>query len=148
VPWLKVAVALILLAGIGIALNQRLTALQERLTTQEQVLVLLASPSAKAVSLTGSVPANVRFVYDPDRKQGALVVTDLRDPGAAFVYQLWLVAGQQPESAGVFRPAPGRAIIVPVAADFIRYQVVAISVERAPLGARRPTTTPILAGAI
>lgn len=142
------AAVAIVLAGIAVSLNQRLATLNERLAAQEQVLVLLASPSTKTATLAGSVQAKVRFVYDPVRRQGALIVSDLGDPGSEFVYQLWLVAGQQPESAGVFRPVPGRPIIVPVAADFGRYQAVAISVERGPSGSPRPTTTPILAASI
>ncbi len=137
-----------MLAGVSISLNQRLAALNERLATQEQVLALLASPTTKTATLSGSVQAKVRFVYDPDRKQGALVVSDLGDPGAEFVYQLWLVAGQEPQSAGVFRPIRGQPIIVPVAADFGRYQAVAISVERGPSGAPKPTTKPILVGSL
>ncbi len=151
---LAAALALIL-AGISFSLNQRLAAvnqrlvaLNDRLATQEQVLVLLASPTTKTAALSGSVQAKVRFVYDPERKQGALVVSDLGDPGAEFVYQLWLIAGQEPQSAGVFRPVLGRPIIVPVAADFGRYQAVAISVERGPSGSPRPTTKPILVGTI
>ncbi len=152
-PWTLGIAALaaalaVVLAGVSLSLNQRLTALTERLAAQEQVLALLASPSAKTAALSGSVQANVRFVYDPARRQGALVVSDLRDPGAEFVYQLWLVAGQEPQSVGVFRPVPGRPIIVPVAADFSRYQVVAISVERGPQGASRPTSPPILAASL
>ncbi len=151
-PWAAgfavAAVIAAMLGGISISLNQRLAALNERLAAQEQVLALLASPTTKTATLSGSVQAKVRFVYDPDRKQGALVVSDLGDPGAEFVYQLWLVAGTEPQSAGVFRPVPGRPIIVPVTADFGRYQAVAISVERGPGGSPRPTTKPILAGTI
>jgi anti-sigma-K factor RskA len=142
---LAAAAALIVVLGaMAVSLSQRLAAVNARLTAQEQVLALLASPTASTASLVGSVQANVRFVYAPDRRQGALVVSDLGDPGQEFVYQLWLIAGQEPESAGVFRPVPGRPIVVPVAADFSRYQAVAISVERGPAGAPRPTTTPLL----
>ncbi len=131
----------VVMVGVNVSLNHRLA-------TQEQVLALLASPSAKTAALSGSVQASVRFVYDPVRKQGALVVSDLRDPGADFVYQLWLVAGQTPESAGVFRPVAGRPIIMPVQADFARYQAVAISVERGPSGAPKPSAAPILVATI
>jgi anti-sigma-K factor RskA/putative zinc finger protein len=140
------ALLLILLAGLGVSLSRQLTALSTRLAAQEQVLALLSSPSARSVPLSGSVTAAARFVYDPNRGRGALVVSDLRDPGREFVYQLWLIAGTQPESAGVFRPAPGQSVVFPLAADFSRYQAVAISVERAPSGAPQPTTTPILIG--
>lgn len=142
------AAVIVILAGVSLSLNQQLAALRGRLDAQEQVLALLAAPTARSTILTGSVEANVRFVFDPATKQGALVVTDLRDPGDEFVYQLWLVAGTEPRSAGVFRPIPGRPIILPVAADFTRFQAVAISVERAPNGALQPTRAPILSGTI
>ncbi len=138
----------VVLAGIALSLNQRLAALNERLIAQERVLALLANADSRTATLSGSVQANVRFIYHYATKQGALVVTDLQDPGAEMVYQLWLIAGQEPESAGVFRSVPGRPIIVPVTADFSRYQAVAISVERGPRGASRPTAAPILVGTI
>jgi anti-sigma-K factor RskA len=154
---LAAAAALILILG-GVTLVQvqrirTLTAamgtLSSRLAAQERVLAVLGSPTSRTAALHGSVQANVRFVYDRAAGQGALVVTDLRDPGAGFVYQLWLVAGQEPQSAGVFRPIPGQPIVVPVNADFRRYQAVAISVERGPQGsAAGPTTVPILNAAI
>ena len=137
---------LLILAGLGVSLGRQLAAISTRLAAQEQVLALLAAPSARSVSLTGSVTAAVRFVYDPDRGRGALVVSDLQDPGREFVYQLWLIAGTQPESAGTFRPAPGQPVVLPLVADFSRYQAVAISVERGPTGALQPTTTPVLLG--
>ena len=140
------AVLLLVLAGLGVSLSRQLMALSARLAAQERVLALLAAPSARSVPLTGTVAAAVRFVYDPDRGLGALVVSDLRDPGRESVYQLWLIAGAQPESAGVFRPLPGQPIVLPVTADFSRYQAVAISIERAPSGALQPTTTPVLLG--
>lgn len=144
------AAALVVVLAIGgsITLNRRLAVLQQQLTTQEQALVLLTNPAARTTVLTGSLPGNVRLVYDPGQRRGALVVSDLRDPGANLIYQVWLIAGQQPESAGLFRPAPGGPVIVPLAADFLRYQLVAISVEPAPRGSLQPTTTPILSGKI
>lgn len=154
---LAAAAALILILG-GVTLVQvqrirTLTAtmgtLSSRLAAQERALAVLGSPTSRTAALRGSVQANVRFVYDRAAGQGALVVSDLRDPGAGFVYQLWLVAGQEPQSAGVFRPIPGQPIVVPVNADFRRYQAVAISVERGPQGsAAGPTTVPILSGTI
>lgn len=152
-PWANglTAAALIVVVvfgGLAVSLNNRLGALQARLAVQEAVLALLAAPTAKTTTLRGTVEANVRFVYDPQRGRGALVVTDLRDPGSQFVYQLWLVSQQGPESVGVFRPVADRPIVLPVTADFTRYQAVAISVERAPRGAAQPTQQPILVGTI
>jgi anti-sigma-K factor RskA len=138
----------IVFAGTTFSLNQRLSALNHRLAEQERVLAILANPGSKVASLAGAVQASVRFVYHSETKQGALVVSDLADPGQGMVYQLWLIAGGNPESVTVFRPAAGRPIILPVGADFTRYQVVAITVERGPAGNPTPTSTPILAASL
>lgn len=142
------AALIILLGGIGISLQQRLAALDARVKAQTQLLALLATPSARTVTLAGTASGAVRLVFDPTSHRGALVAAGLRDPGQNLVYQLWLVAGQTPESAGVFRPALSEPTIVTVVADFSRYHTIAISVEHAPHGAPRPTTTPILTGVI
>jgi len=145
--WAAVAAAFALaLAGAALSLNQRLQALQARLAAQEQTLALLAAPTTRTVELTGTLEGSVRFVFIPGQREGALIAADLRDPGGGLVYQLWLVAGTQPESAGVFRPQAGRPVIVRVSADFARYQAVAISVEVGPRGANQPTAAPVLVG--
>ncbi len=152
-PWavgfsIAAAALVVVLAAVNLSLNYRLAVLRGRLAAQEQLLVLLTNPSSRTVALTGSVQANVRLLYEPDRKEGFLVATNLDDPGKDFVYQLWLIAGQEPESAGVFRPVPGQPLIVPVTADLSQYRVIAVTVERGPRGAQRPTTPPILVGTL
>lgn len=140
------AVVILLLGALLVSVNQRLARLQSQLSVQADALTTLASPSAKTAMLTGSIGARVRLIYDPASQRGALLVSALGDPGAGHVYQVWLIAGTQPRSAGVFRPAAGETAILPVNADFIQYQAVAISVERAPSGAPQPTAAPILIG--
>lgn len=140
------AVVIVVLGGIVLSLEQRLTALAARAEAEAQALALLASPTARIVTLSGSVAGSVRFVFDPTSGRGALIAAGLRDPGPDLVYQLWLVAGTRPQSAGVFHPAPGAPVIVAVGADFPRYQAVAISVEHGPRGAARPSAAPILVG--
>jgi len=139
---------IVLFGGIDVLLQQRLAALNARLKAQAQLLALLANPSARTVALAGTASGDVRLVYDPRSHLGALVAAGLRDPGQDHVYQLWLVAGQTPESGGVFRPSPGEPTVVTVVADFNKYHAIAISVEQAPAGAPRPTTTPVLTGVI
>ena len=154
---LAAAAAAILVLGAGLlaeyhnaqVLTAQVGVLTSRIAAQERVLVVMSSPTGRTATLSGSVQANVHFMYDPATGQGALVVTDLRDPGARFVYQLWLVAGQEPQNMGVFRPAAGQAMVIPVNADFRRYQAVAISVEEGPHGsAAGPTSAPILQATI
>jgi anti-sigma-K factor RskA len=149
VAGLAAAAALaVVFAGLSLALYRELVAQRAELARQGQLIAMLGSPSTRAVTLQGTVEGNVRFVYDPDRGQGMLVVTQLRDPGRGFVYQLWLVAGQTPESAGVFRPTPARPVLLPVTADLRRYGAVAVSIERAPAGAPRPTAPPVLSASL
>jgi anti-sigma-K factor RskA len=157
------AVVVLAVGALGIIVAQRLAALnakvartEEQLSTlagrfaqQEQLLAIVTNPGIKRATLAGSVVGDVQFVYDPAARQGALVVRMLADPGQEFVYQLWLVAAAgAPQSAGVFRPVTGRALVIPVTADFTRYRAVAISVERGPGGAPQPTAAPILSATL
>src|SRR5262249_36345572 len=137
------AVLVLLLGGLSLFLAWRLRGLDQQVAAQAQVLTLLADPAAKDVALTGSTAGRARLVFDPARRQGALVASGLLNPGRQSVYQVWLIAGQKPESAAVFRPAQAQATVIPVGADFSRYQTVAISIEPGPSGSPQPTTAPI-----
>ncbi len=134
----------IILGGLAYTWRLRVVALEDRLARQEQVVALLTNPAARAATLQGTAPGRVRLIYDPLGRQGALLVSDLQDPGAGFVYQLWLIADGQADSAGVFRPVPGRPLILPLIADFARYQMVAVTVERGPSGVQRSANPPVL----
>lgn len=140
------AVVIVALAGIVLSLERRLTALNTRAESEAQTLALLASPTARIVTLSGSVAGSVRFVFDSTGGRGVLIAAGLQDLGPDLVYQVWLVAGTAPQSAGVFRSAPGAPVIVAVGAGFPRYQAVAISIEHGPRGAARPSAAPILVG--
>jgi hypothetical protein len=140
------AAVILVLAGIAVSLQQRLGALSARLASQTEALALLADPASRVVTLSGSAAGRVRFVFDPATGRGALIATGLRDLGPDLVYQLWLVAGATPQSAGVFRPSSGTPVVVAVGAEFPRYQAVAVSVEHGPHGAARPSAAPVLVG--
>lgn len=140
------AAVILVLAAATVSLTQRLGALNGRIAAQTQALAVLADPASRIVTLSGSAAGSVRFVFDPATGRGALVARGLRDPGPDLVYQLWLVAGATPQSAGVFRPESGAPVIVAVGGNFPRYQAVAISIERGPNGATRPSAAPILVG--
>lgn len=135
---------LIVLGGLAYTWRLRLVALEERLARQEQVVALLTNPAVRGATLQGTVSGRVRLIYDLRGRQGALLVSDLQDPGAGFVYQLWLITDGQADSAGVFRPVPGRPLVLPLIADFARYQIVAVTVERGPQGVQRSANPPVL----
>lgn len=137
-----IAAVLVLLGGLIVAFNQHVSSLPEDEGLSEQVLGVLAGTSGRVATLSGRVGASVRFVYDPVRKRGALVVVRLPDPGDDLVYRLWLIDASGPRTVAIFSPKADRATFVPVRADFARYHTVAITV--APRGRSVGTTTPVL----
>jgi len=123
-----IAAVLVLLAGMIVSFNQRVGTLHDDRGLPEQILGVLASKSARVVSLTGRPGASVRLVYDSQRNRGALIVVRLPDPGDNLTYRLWLVQRGTPHAIAAFLPAPDRATFVPVRADFARYDTVAVGV--------------------
>jgi anti-sigma-K factor RskA len=142
------ALLVLVLGGLTLSLEQRLARVTQQMATQEQALALLADPAAREIVFAGTAPGSVRLVFDPGRRQGVLIAAGLRTPGPRSVYQVWLIAGRTPESAGVFRPSAGPTTTVVLDADFDRYHAVAISVEPGPVGSPQPTTRPILTAPI
>ncbi|TMJ01325.1 MAG: anti-sigma factor [Bacillati bacterium ANGP1] len=137
-----IAAVLVLLGGLTVAFNQRTSALPEDQGLAEQILGVLAGASGRVATLTGRMGASVRFVYDPVRKRGALVVVRLPDPGKDLVYRLLLIDASGPRTVAIFLPNADRATFVPVRADFARYHSVAITVG--PRARSMETATPVL----
>src|SRR5438132_3161610 len=137
-----IAAVLVLLGGLTVAFNQRTSALPEDQGLAEQVLGVLAGTSGRVATLTGRMGASVRFVYDPVRKRGALVVVRLPELGNDLVYRLWLIDASGARTVATFSPNADRATFVPVRADFARYHSVAITVG--PRGHSVGTGTPVL----
>ena len=150
-PWvagLAAAAVLILLLGAQDLWFQRRTlTLTHVVEQQSQLLGLLTSPSSREVGLSGATRGSVHLVFNPVTHQGVLVIRGLQPLGPERVYQVWLIAGPRPESAGVFRAGETATTFVGIGGDFARYRAIAISIEPAPGGSRQPTTTPILTGA-
>ncbi len=137
-----IAAVLVLLGGLIAAFNQRTSALLEDRGLAEQILGVLAGESGRVATLTGRIGASVRFVYDPVRKRGALVVVRLPDPGDDLVYRLWLIDASGPRSVATFLPEADRATFVPVRADFAHYQSVVVAVGPRTQSVR--SATPVL----
>jgi len=123
-----IAALLVLLGGLTVAFNQRTSVLPEDQGFSEQILGVLAGASGRVATLTGRTGASVRFVYDPVRRRGALVVIRLPDPGNDLIYRLLLIDASGPRTVAIFSPKADRATFVPVRADFARYQSVAVAV--------------------
>ncbi|TMI76089.1 MAG: anti-sigma factor [Bacillati bacterium ANGP1] len=137
-----IAAVLVLLGGLIVTFNQRTSALPEDQGLAEQILGVLAGASGRVATLTGRTGASVRFVYDPIRKRGALVVVRLPNLGEDLVYRLWLIDASGPRTVAIFSPKADRTTFVTVRADFARYHSVAVAVGPRTLSVG--TGTPIL----
>lgn len=130
---------IVIVAAQTAAAYRRSVALYGGLRSSGEILAVLASRSARVVSLQGRRGARVRLVYDPARRRGILVVVRLGEPGAGRVYRVWLTDGGPPQPVAAFVPAPGLVTLVPVRADFSRARTVAVDAGPAARAAREGT---------
>ncbi len=137
-----IAASVVLLVGFIAAFNQGASAVRPDQGFAEQILGVMAGESARVITLTGRSGASVRLVYDPIRKRGALVVVRLADPGDDLAYRLWLIDRSGAKAVATFVPSSDRATLVPVQADFGRYDAVAVTVG--PRGRSSADATPVL----
>jgi hypothetical protein len=123
-----IAATLAVLAGMTLSFNERVGTLHDDRGLPEQILGVLASDSARVITLTGRPNASVRLVYDPVRRRGALIVVRLAAPRDDLMYRVLLIQRGVPRSVASFVPAEDRATFVPIQADFSNYDAVAIVV--------------------
>ena len=125
---IAIAAVLVLLVGLIAAFNQRASGVRADHGFAEQVLGLMASESARVITLTGRPGASVRLVYDPARRRGGLIVVRLAEPGDDLAYRLWLIDRSGRSVVATFVPSSDHATYVPFTADFARYDSVAVTV--------------------
>ena len=136
-------------AALGDAGEQR-AGLEGQLAAAERTLEELTAQQTRAVSLaaTGPLPgASARAFLDPESRRLVLVVYELPPPPPGRSYQLWVIVGGEPVSAGVFDVGPsGRARHAAVALPPIEGPVtIAVTVEPAG-GLPKPSGPIVLAG--
>ena len=81
----------------------------------------------------------VEYVED----QGVLVLrmSDMPPAPQGYVYQVWVIAGDTPVSAGTMDT---QSSSFATAADPTRYQTLAVTLEEGPIGSDQPTSDPII----
>ena len=100
--------------------------LQKSLAAREAQLALFET-ATRIVPLEGEKSANVRLLVNPDG-YGVLLGDLPRVPGN--IYQVWLIAGKTPVSAGVFPSAPEQAGQMALSEPLQNYQMIAITLEK------------------
>jgi len=151
--WPALALAAIVLAfGLGawgLSLRQQLLATQAQLADVEQQAALLQAPDLRVASLppskTAPPTARITFMSAASSSQGLLMVSGLPPVAANWTYQLWLLKGGQPVSAGLFNvDASGAARLHIVATEpMADFQQAGITIEPAG-GSPAPTLTALV----
>lgn len=151
-PGLALAGALMLgLLGWNLRTQSRLAeqvaatdAARARLQVVESIL---SAPDAQGYPLSGTAASGQVWV-SAQRNQAYLVAQGLPEPGAGNVYQMWLIQGEQPVSAGTFETQAGRAAtVVEVQGPLLDFGTFGVTVEPSG-GSATPTSQPILIGVI
>jgi anti-sigma-K factor RskA len=84
--------------------------LARQLAAAETTLADLTARATRTVALAGTGPApeaSARAYLDPESQRLVLVVYQLPPPPPGRSYQLWVISGGEPVSAGVFDVKPG-----------------------------------------
>ncbi len=101
---------------------------------QRTLTALLLDPGTRVVALAGdgsTASAGGWMAWNPAARRGVLLVRDLPALPAGRQYQLWVIAGGKPVSAGVFDVGPGGRATLAVQANTGRADLFAITVEPA-----------------
>lgn len=124
IPWLAAAVFLLFSVAM----------LVWNLQLRQEIESIALQPAA-------APQAHGQVVYLRDWNIMLITVEDLPPLQPGQVYQVWLIEGDRPLSAGVFDQPDGRFA---VAADITDYSAIAITIEQGPLGNPAPTSEPIV----
>lgn len=138
----------LLLGGQALLLRREIDSLQSEMRTLQPVADLLKQPGVQMIALTKQGdPTTIHgyMLLRPDDREAFLSTAELAPLPQGQTYQLWLINGDQPESAGIFSTDAQGVGYVRVQAQqpLGAYQAVGISVEPAG-GSKQPTTTPIV----
>ena len=173
--WLGMAASLAVAVGLGaysIQLRGRVSLLETRLQdalqranaserqiadarrasfeAQSQIAVLTAPDMARA-DLAGqpSAPSAQARAFWSRSRGLVFTASNLPPLPAGRIYQLWLIAGKTPISAGIFGPdqAGGASLLFTTAPDVPRPDLLAVTIEPAG-GVPQPTTAPFLVGSV
>jgi len=128
------------------AQDRTLVGLRAALEAQARVLEVLDGPQVRMAALAPQegFPGSGRVVVDPESGEAAIVLADMREPGAGKTYELWAIrANKPPEPAGLL-DVRGAAHVARVQEIPRPGEVVAFAVSIEPEGGSTSPTGPIV----
>jgi anti-sigma-K factor RskA len=117
-----------------VALRQELAAQSNSIEQINAALPQLAESEIMSVSLTGTEvqpQAKGQLIAAPDSQSAILVITNLTPLQTGRTYQVWLIEGDTPQSAGLLRvDETGQGVLVLTSnADIGSFDALGISIE-------------------
>jgi hypothetical protein len=150
VPWLSGAVALASIAAavfFGLAQSHAQDELNQARAQNQALAAVLSAPQVKVLSQVSTKGGTAVVVLAAERRELAVVTTDLPALPAGKVYQLWLMGKTKIVSAGLLPPASHGQTPAVLATGLVKGDTLGLTVEPAP-GSAQPTTKPIVALAL
>jgi hypothetical protein len=126
--------------------------LKLRLAQEAAFHDLLAHGETRTTRLAALAPApgaQARVVWNALARQTVILATGLQPPPPGKAYELWVIAGQKPVPAGLFKADDrGRAVVtLPWQEDTARARTLAVTLEPE-AGVPAPTGPMVLAGEV
>lgn len=144
------AVALLVLSGVTVAMDERLGELEAAAPTtvvDDRALAVLAAPDAETRPLAAAGGAVARFVYSSRLDAGVFVAHDLAPLAPDSTYELWLFHDGAPVPAGVFDPDDHGQALTVVEGSVTGAEFAAVTVEPHG-GSPAPTGDTVLQGSV
>lgn len=122
--------------------NARLAQRNEKLSAE---MAALASRDTREIALTGqqvAPAASARVFLEPDKRRAVVFFYNLPANASDKSYQLWVIAGDKPQSAGVFDVTSSGKATVSVENLPVATEIKALAVTLEPRGGvEQPTNT-------
>jgi len=122
--------------------NARLAQRNDKLSAE---MTALASRDTRQIALSGqqvAPSASARVFLEPDKRRAVVFFYDLPANAKDKSYQLWVIAGDKPQSAGVFDVTGGGKATISIENLPVATEIKALAVTLEPRGgAAQPTNT-------
>lgn len=141
-PWWLAVAASLVVAYLGWQSQQ---ATIQRLTVENTQLAAQIASNARSIELTGkevAPKASARVFLEPGRRRAIVFFQNLPANGKDKSYQLWIIRGKSPVSAGVFDVAEDGSAQISVENLPVATEIEGLAVTLEPKGGvRQPTNT-------